>query len=75
MAAAAFAQTTPLPFKPVAFEYSKKLDRLILISSNPNRLHIYNPATAQTVSVTLAQPPLSLSISPDGLRAAIGRCS
>lgn len=72
IAAAAFAQTTPLLFKPVAFEYSKKLDRLILISSNPNRLHIYNPATAQTVSVTLAQPPLSLSISPDGLRAAVG---
>ncbi|HEU0142009.1 MAG TPA: hypothetical protein VFQ79_19960 [Bryobacteraceae bacterium] len=69
--AAAFSQTTPLPFKPVAFEYSKTLDRLILISSNPNRLHIYDPSTSQTVSVTLAQPPLSLSVSPDGLRAAV----
>jgi len=68
----AFAQTTPLPFKPVAFEYNKKLDRLILISSNPNRLYIYDPVTSQSVLVSLAQPPLSVSISPDGLRAAVG---
>jgi uncharacterized protein (TIGR03437 family) len=71
-AATGFAQTTALPFKPVAFEYSKTLDRLILISANPNRLHIYNTSTAQTVSVPLAQPPLSVSVSPDGLRAAVG---
>jgi uncharacterized protein (TIGR03437 family) len=69
---AGLAQTTAFPFKPVAFEYSKKLDRLILISTNPNRLHIYDPATSQISSVTLVQPPLSLSISPDGLRAAVG---
>jgi len=72
IAATAFAQTTALPFKPVAFDYSKKLDRLILVSANPNRLHIYDPATSQTVSVALAQPPLSLSIGPDGVHAAVG---
>src|SRR5689334_2169883 len=69
---AAFAETAALPFKPVAFEYSQKLDRLILISANPNRLHIYDTATSGIVSVPLSQPPLSLSVSPDGLRAAVG---
>jgi uncharacterized protein (TIGR03437 family) len=67
-----FAQTNVLSFKPVAFDYSKKLDRLILISANPNRLHIYDPVTTQLVSVPLVQPPLSVSVSPDGLRAAVG---
>jgi hypothetical protein len=71
IAAALFAQTTPLPFKPVASDYSRKLDRLILISANPNKLHIYNPATSEDVTVTLAQPPLSVSVSPDGLRAVV----
>src|ERR1051326_897608 len=66
------AQTNVLPFKPVAFDYSKKLDRLILISANPNRLNIYDPVTPQLVSVPLVQPPLSVSVSPDGLRAAVG---
>jgi uncharacterized protein (TIGR03437 family) len=69
---AAFAATTALPFKPVAFEYSQKLDRLILISTNPNRLYIYDTATSTAVPVPLSQPPLSLSVSPDGLRAAVG---
>jgi len=72
IATAAFAETAVLPFKPVAFEYSPKLDRLILISANPNRLHIYDTATSALLSVPLSQPPLSLSISPDGLRAAVG---
>lgn len=48
------------------------MDRLILISTNPNRLHIYDTAKSAIVSVPLTQPPLSLSISPDGLRAAVG---
>ena len=69
---AAFAETAALPFKPVAFDYSQKLDRLILISTNPNRLHIYDTATSAILSVPLSQPPLSLSVSPDGLRAAVG---
>lgn len=68
----ASAQTTALFFKPVAFGYSKKLSRLVLISSNPNRLHIYDPVTAQTLSVPLVQPPLSLSIDPSGTHAAVG---
>jgi len=72
VAAGASAQTTALPFKPVAFEYSRKLDRLIMISANPNRLHIYNPYTSETVSVALNQPPLSVSVGPDGLHAAVG---
>ena len=71
----AFGQDNRLAFRPVAAEYSTTLDRLIFISENPNQLHIYNPATNTSVPVNLAQVPLSLSVSPNGLFAAVGHQS
>ena len=68
----AFGQTTTLSYRPIAFEYSGPLNRLVLISSNPNRLHIHDPSTSESVSVPLAQPPLSVAVSPDGKFAAVG---
>lgn len=70
--ATAAAQTVALPYRPVAAEYSQALDRVILISGNPNALHVYDAAANKDAVVNLAQPPLSLSISPDGLHAAVG---
>ena len=60
------------PTRPVAADYSAALDRMILVSTNPNLLTIFDPVsgTGQTVSLNL--PPTALSISPDGQHAAVG---
>jgi uncharacterized protein (TIGR03437 family) len=72
LSAMSFAQPAMLTFRPAAAAYSTALDRLILVSGNPNALHIYDPVSGKDVTVNLAQPPLSLSVSPDGLHAAVG---
>jgi hypothetical protein len=70
-----FAQLVPLSFRPVAAEYSSSLDRIIMTSGNPDRLHIYNPGNLTDTVIGLSNPPLSLSVSPDGLHAAVGHDS
>lgn len=62
----------PLSFKPVAAAYDKTLDKIIMISASPNELHIYDPATKADQIVSLTYTPLSLSVRPDGLFAAVG---
>ncbi len=69
------SQTLGLSYRPVAAEYSTAIDRIILIAGNPNQLHIYNPATRSDVAVNLSKPPLSVSVSPDGMHAAVGHDS
>ncbi len=69
------AQTVSLPYNPVTAEYSYGLDRIIFISANPNQLHIFDPISQSDIAVSLSQPPLSLSVSPDGLHAAVGHNS
>jgi len=68
-------QTATLPYRPVSAEYSAALDRIIMIAPGPNQLHIYDPVSQGDVAVNLPKPPLSLSISPDGLHAAVGHDS
>jgi hypothetical protein len=73
--AAASAGVNPVtvsPVRPVAVEYSTALDRMILVSTNPDLLTILDPATGTTQAVPLAMPPTALSLSPNGLRAAVG---
>jgi hypothetical protein len=53
-------------------EYSKALDRLVMVSTNPDALYIYNPATKTELSVTLPTAPTSVSVGPDGKFAAVG---
>jgi hypothetical protein len=65
------AQTNSLSFRPVAAEYSIALDRIVMISANPNQLHIYDPVSQSDTKVSLPVIPLSLSVSPDGLHAAV----
>ncbi len=57
---------------PLDAAYSSGLDRIVLISANPNQIHLYNPVSNTDETITLATPPLALSLSPDGLFAAIG---
>jgi hypothetical protein len=63
---------TPLPFQVVDAAYSERLNRIIMLSANPNLLHIYNPDNGSDETVILPKTPLSLSVSPDGQTAAVG---
>lgn len=53
-------------------EYSKALDRIVMISSGPNQLHIYDPVGGTDTAVNLPVTPNCVSVSPDGLHAAVG---
>lgn len=62
-----------LPFKVIDAEYSRQLDRIVMVAGTPSsQLHIYDPVTNLDQSIDLSNPPTSVSISPDGLYAAIG---
>jgi hypothetical protein len=50
----------------------KTLDKLIFASSHPNQLYIYDPVTRNEQVVPLPLEPLSLSVGPNGLYAAVG---
>ncbi len=67
----ASAQVTGLLFRPVDAAYSLALDRVILISANPNQLHIYNPVAQSDQMIALSAAPQNLSLSPDGTHAAV----
>lgn len=66
------AQTNPLAYTPVDAQYTTALDRIVMVSANPNQLHVYNPVSQTDTQVGLPKPPLSLSVSPDGMYAAVG---
>jgi Putative binding domain, N-terminal len=74
-AVAASAQTVPLPYRPITAEYSYGLDRIIFVTAGPKQLHIFDPISQSDTAVNLSQAPLSLSVSPDGLHAAVGHNS
>ena len=52
-------------------EYSSALDRFVIVSRNPAQLHIHDPATNTETVVSLSLVPKHVSVSPDGLRAAV----
>ncbi len=60
-------------FRVIDSEYSKSLDKIIMVSSTPsNQLHIYDPITEQDIALNLNLVPTCVSVSPDGLYAAAG---
>jgi hypothetical protein len=67
----AFSETIPLAFRPTAAEYSKALDSVVMTSANPNQVHLFSAATRSDTVISLPKPPISLSVSPDGLHAAV----
>ena len=66
------AQWTVLNFKIVDAQYSPQLNRVVMISTNPNQLHVYDAIAKLDSVVSLPVAPLSLSVAPSGLHAAIG---
>lgn len=71
LSAHASAQSTALTFRPVGAEYTTALDRIIMVSANPNQLHIYNAANNTETTVNLPKAPTAVSVSPDGQHAAV----
>ena len=53
-------------------EYNPVSERLIVISSNPHHLHIYDPNNGQDIQIPLSQEPTAVSVNPDGRSAIVG---
>jgi hypothetical protein len=53
-------------------EYSRALDRVVILTEPPAELHVYDPVSELAVVVSLPIAGSSVSVSPDGLRAAVG---
>ena len=71
-AAGAASSVNPLSYNPIAALYDKAMDKIVMVSSSPNELHIYDPVTYEDDIVPLSYTPLSLALRPDGLFAAVG---
>jgi len=56
---------TGLAFRVIDAEYSKALDRIIAVSSDPHRLHVYDPASHASKVANLAAAPGCVSLGPD----------
>lgn len=67
-----FTKNSGLDYTVIDAEYSNSLDRIVMVSTNPNRLHIYNPADNTERYVDLPLVPMSVSVGPAGTDAAVG---
>ncbi len=62
-----------LDYDVIDAEYSKSMDSIILVSSNPNKIHIFDSKTGnQTGVIALDLPPTCVSVGPNGNDAAVG---
>lgn len=69
----AYRAVHALSFRVIDAEYSKSLDKIIMVASQPtNQLHIYDPVAKTDTAVDLNLVPTSVSVSPDGMYAAVG---
>lgn len=53
-------------------EYSKALDAIVMIDEAPSALYVYDPVAKTEKKVLLPLTPTAVSVSPDGLTAAVG---
>ena len=62
-----------LDFRILDAEYSKSLERIVAVSTTPqNRLWVYDPVGQSGPFVDLPLAATCVSVSPDGLQAAVG---
>lgn len=69
--APALSRLSRLPYAVADAGFSKSLNLLIVAATDPNELHIYNPVNRDDRYVSLSEAPAKLSVSPDGLFAAV----
>ncbi|NNJ09706.1 serine/threonine protein kinase [Chloroflexales bacterium ZM16-3] len=55
-----------LDFDVVDAAYSPALDKIIFLATNPIRLYIYDPASADSTAISLGSTPRGMSLSMDG---------
>jgi hypothetical protein len=70
--ATASVALSALDHRVVDAEMSTVTGRIITVSANPSRLNIIDPETGAVQTVALQYAPLSVSVSLDGARAAVG---
>lgn len=61
-----------LSYSVIDADYSKALDKVIMISSRSNQLHSYDIATNTEQTINLPLIPTTLALSTDGLFAVVG---
>ncbi len=68
---ASLAGYVELNFAPLESRYSKGLDKLVVVATNPNALKIVDPFTAAIKTVALPTGVKALQLSPNGKLAAV----
>jgi len=69
----AVASRVALSHNIIDAEFSKSLNKIVMVGSYPaNALYLYDVATGTEQQQPLNKPPTAVSISPDGLTAAVG---
>lgn len=71
VAMSTLANSVALNFVPDEAHYSRGLDRLVLVATNPDTLRIVDPFTGGMRNVPLPTAVRRFSLSPDGLLAAV----
>jgi len=67
------ASRLALPHNVIDAEFSKALNRIAMVATYPeNALYVYDVASGTERQQPLVRAPTSVSISPDGLTAAVG---
>jgi chitinase len=62
-----------LPHDVVDAEFDRVSNALVMVSRVPsNAIHVYDVATGLERSQPLSQPPMAVSLAPDGFTAAVG---
>jgi uncharacterized protein (TIGR03437 family) len=70
---AVFGQVVPLRYQVADAEFSRSLNRVVMVSSLPNQLTLYDPeAGKESNAVALPRVPTCVSISLDGRSAVVG---
>lgn len=70
------ASRTALEHDVIDAEFSKSLNRIVMVSAHPTgALYVYDSTTGTEVQQTLPMAPTSVSVAPDGLTAAVGHNS
>jgi chitinase len=68
----AWPAVTRLGHRVVDADYSAALDKILLVSNDPAALYLHDPRTHDEIPVLLTATPTSVSVSPNGLFAAVG---
>ncbi|MEO6276971.1 hypothetical protein, partial [Roseateles sp.] len=67
----ATAGTVPLAYKPLLTRFSKSQNKLVVVSTNPNQLHLVDPSAGTDIAIALPTTAKALSLSADGRLAGV----